>query len=234
MRITIIVLLLAVTLPALAQDSPEAWLIPFAAAYQPPVNGFNAVFAKPEYGMPQARSRHFGWGIELRTLTGSSLLVGPLFFKTWDDVDNGSYRLRTDATGIFGEAGLRLAPFSFLTIVPTLGVGGLSQSFSLRKNLGDTINIDTLFSNIQGNLSFASGTKLAGMAALELGFAANSSSGRIGVTLRGGYLYSPFRPAWRIANGALISGAPNDCLGGWFFSVGLLLMPQAQTTTELD
>jgi hypothetical protein len=235
MRITLILVLLATALPTLAADSPEAWLIPFAAAYQPPVGGFNAVFAKPEFGMPQARSRHFGWGIELRTLTGSSVLVGPLFFKTWDDVDNGSYRLRTDATGIFGEAGLRLAPFSFLSIVPMLGVGGLSQSFSLREQVaGDSINIDTLFSDVHGNLSLGSGTKLAGMAALEIGLAASSSSGRIGVALRGGYLYSPFRPVWRVANGARITGVPADYLGGWFFSVGLLLMPQAQTTSETN
>lgn len=233
MRITIIVLLLAASSPAQAADSPEAWLIPFAAAYQPPVARFNSLHFE-RHGMPGARSRHFGWGIELRTLTGSSLLVGPLFFKTWDEVDNGSYRLRTDATGVFGQTGLKLSPFSFLTIVPMLGVGGLSQSFSLRKTLGDTINIDTLLNNIHGNLSLTSGTKLAGMAALELGLAANSSSGRIGITLRGGYLYSPFRPTWRIANGTRISGAPDDCLGGWFFSVGLLLMPQAQTTNVTD
>jgi hypothetical protein len=233
MRITLIVLLLAAALPALAADSPEAWLIPFAAAYQPPVAGFNSAFGG--HDMPEARSRHFGWGIELRTLTGSSLLVGPLFFKTWDDVDNGSYRLRTDATGIFGETGLRLAPFSFLTIIPMLGVGGLNQSFSLRqKTAGDTIDIDTLLGNVQGSLSLSSGMKPAGMAALELGFTANSSTGRIGIALRGGYLYSPFRPTWRIANGPVVSGAPDDCLGGWFFSVGLLLMPQAQTASETD
>ncbi len=232
MRITIIVLLLAATLPALAANSPEAWLIPFAAAYQPPVAGFNSRLES--HDLPASRSRHFGWGIELRTLTGSSLLLGPLFFKTWDDVDNGSYRLRTDATGIFGEAGLRLAPFSFMTIVPMIGVGGLSQSFNLRESAGDSINIDTLFSNVHGSLSLSSGMKIGGMAALELGLAANSGSGRIGITFRGGYLYSPFRPTWRVANGPIVGGTPDDRLGGWFFSVGLLLMPPAQAASETD
>ena len=133
MRIMPILLLASLAATALAADSPEAWFIPFAAAYQPPVGGFNAAFA--DNGMPAARSRHYGWGLELRTLTGS-FLVGPLFFKTWDDVQNDAFRLRTDATGIFGEVGLKIAPFRFLTIVPMVAVGGLSQSFSIREKTG--------------------------------------------------------------------------------------------------
>ena len=228
MRIMLIVLLLAAAVPALASDSPEAWIIPFAAAYQPPVGGFNAAFAG--HGMPTARSRHFGWGLELRTLTGS-FLVGPLFFRTWDNVENSSFQLRTDATGIFGEMGMRLAPASFLSIVPLLGVGGLSQSFGLREKTG-SIGFDTLFGNVPENLALATGMKPAGLAALELGLIANSKSGGIGIALRGGYLYAPFSPTWRVVNGAVVSNAPKDRLGGWFFSVGLLLTPAAQTTSE--
>ena len=224
MRIMLIVCLVAAAAPA--ADSPEAWLIPFAAAYQPPVASFNSAFASRGV---QARSRHFGWGVELRSLTGS-FLVGPLFFKTWDDVEAGSYRLRTDATGIFGEMGLKLAPVSFLTIVPQLGLGGLSQSFGMREKTGD-IGFDTLFGNVPGNLSLSAGTKLAGLAALELGLAVNSKSGRLGIALRGGYLYSPFTPTWRLANGAAVSAAPKDKLGGLFFSAGLLFMPQAETAS---
>jgi hypothetical protein len=227
MRITLIVFSLVAAAAAPAADSPEAWLIPFAAAYQPPVSSFNLALA--DYGMPAARSRHFGWGLELRSLTGS-FLVGPLFFKTWDDVETGSYRLRTDATGIFGEMGMKLAPVSFLTIVPLLGLGGLSQSFGLREKTGD-IGFDTLFGNVPANLSLSTGTKLAGMAALELGLIVNSKSGRLGIALRGGYLYSPFTPTWRLANGTAVSAAPKDKLGGLFFSAGLLFMPQAETAS---
>ena len=226
MRIMLIVVLLAAAVPALAEDSPEAWLIPFAAAYQPPVSGFNAAFAK--YGMPVANSRHYGWGLELRSLTGSSFLVGPLFFKTWDDVEDSSYHLRTDATGIFGEVGVKLAPASFLTIVPMLGVGGLSQSFGMRKKTG-SVGFDTLFGNVPADVSISTGMKLAGMGALELGLAANTSAGRVGLALRGGYLYSPFNPNWHLPSGAVVSGAPGDKLGGPFFSVGLLFLPAAQT-----
>lgn len=234
MRITLFALLLATAAPAMAADAPEAWFIPFAAAYQPPVGGFNAEFAKPVNNMPQARSRHFGWGLELRTLTGS-FLIGPLFFKTWDDRENDAFRLRTDATGIFGEVGLKIAPFNFLTIVPMVAVGGLSQSFNLRqKTAGDTIRFDSLFGSVPRNILLSSGTKLAGMAALELGLTANTKSGGIGVALRGGYLYAPFSPTWRIANGIVVKNAPPDRLGGWFFSVGVLLMPAAQTTSETD
>lgn len=229
MRIILTVFMVGATVPALAADSSGAWLVPFAAAYQPPVTSFNSAFAG--HGRPEARTRHFGWGLEFLTLAGSSLLVGPLFFKTWDNVANDSYRLRTDATGIFGEAGLRLAPFSFLTIVPLLGVGGLSQSFGLREKTG-SIGFDTLFENVPENLSLSTGTQLAGMGALELGLTANSSAGGIGIALRGGYLYAPFSPTWRLAGGAVVSSAPDDHIGGWFFSVGLLLMLQAQTTSE--
>jgi hypothetical protein len=227
MRITLIVLLLAALAPARAQDAPEAWLIPFAAAYQPSVSGFNAKFA--EHGMPEARSRHFGWGLELRSLTGS-FLIGPLFFRTLDDVENDSLQLRTDATGIFGELGVKLAPAKFLTIVPLLGLGGLSQSFSLREKTG-SIGFDTLFGSAPENLSLSPGMKLAGMGALELGLIATTKAGRFGIALRGGYLYSPFNPTWHLSNGAEVSDAPDAHLGGPFFSVGLLLMPEAQTTT---
>jgi len=230
MRIMLMLLLVAAVAPAPAADSPEAWFIPFAAAYQPPVRGFNSAFIS--HGMPEARSRHFGWGLELRTLTGS-FLVGPLFFKTWDDVENDAFRLRTDATGIFGEAGLKISPFRFLTIIPMVAVGGLSQSFSLREKTGG-MTLDSLLGYPGRSVSLTTGTQLAGMAALELGLAANSAAGGIGVALRGGYLYAPFSPNWRIVNGAVVGGAPNDRLGGWFFSVGLLLTPAVQTTSETN
>jgi hypothetical protein len=213
----------------MAEDSPEAWLIPFAAAYQPQVSGFNSVFAG--HRMPEARSRHFGWGMELRSLTGS-FLIGPLFFKTWDDVEDNNYQLRTDATGIFGEVGLKLAPFSFLTIVPMLGVGGLSQSFSIRAKTG-SISLDSLLGiGAPQAVSFTPGMKLAGLGALELALAVNTKAGRFGIALRGGYLYSPFKPTWRISNGAEVTGVPDSRLGGPFFSAGVLMMPQAQTVSE--
>jgi len=221
---------LAAAVPALAEDSPEAWLIPFAAAYQPPVSSFNAAFGV--HGMPTASSRHYGWGIELRSLAGS-FLVGPLFFKTWDDVDNDSYHLRTDATGIFGEVGVKLAPASFLTIVPLLGVGGLSQSFGMRRK-NDSLEFNDPIWNVPENLSFSTGMKLAGMGALELGLAASTSSGRVGLALRGGYLYSPLDPNWHLPNGTEVTGAPDDRLGGLFFSVGLLYMPAAQTASSMQ
>jgi hypothetical protein len=229
MRILLIVVLLAVAVPALAEEGPEAWLIPFAAAYQPEVSGFNSVFAS--HGMPEASSRHYGWGIELRSLTGS-FLVGPLYFKTWDDAENSSYQLRTDATGIFGELGVKLAPFSFLTIVPMIGVGGLSQSFSLRTKTG-SIGLDSLLGiGAPQAVSLTPGMKLAGLGALELGLIANTKAGRFGVALRGGYVYSPFGLAWHLANGAEVTDVPVSHLGGPFFSAGLLMMPQAQTVSQ--
>lgn len=225
----LIIFLLAAAVPALAQSSPEAQLIPFAAAYQPQVDGFNKVFAK--HGMPTAGSRELGWGLELRTLTGS-FLVGPMFFKTWNDAENNSYELRTDATGIFGELGVKLAPASFLSIVPQLGVGGLNQSFNLRAKT-EGISLDSLLGvTAPQTVNISPGMKVAGFGALELGLIANTKTGGLGLTLRGGYMYSPFNLTWHLANGAIVTGVPESHLGGPFFSVGLLLMPAAQSATE--
>ena len=225
MRITFVTLLLAAALlaPAAAQDAPEGWLVPFAAAFQPPVAGFNSAFAA--HGMPQARTRHFGWGAELRTLAGG-FLVGPMFFRTWDDVENDSWLLRTDATGIFGEAGLKIAPFRFLSIVPMLGVGGLSQGFSLRAKTGDT-SLDSLLAAPGRAAAITPGMQLAGMATIELGLAFSTGAGKYGFNLRGGYLYSPFGANWHLANGARVTGTPRAHVGGPFFAVGILIIPEA-------
>ena len=229
MRILLITLLLAAAVPAPAQNNAEAWLIPFAAAYQPQVDGFNAVFAK--HGMPTAGSRQLGWGLELRTLTGG-FLVGPLFFKTWNDAANSSYELRTDATGIFGEFGIKIAPFNFLAIVPQLGVGGLNQSFTLRAK-GNSISLDSLLGVAAPQaVNLSPGMKVAGFGALELGFIANTRAGGFGLALRAGYMYSPFNLTWHIANGANVTDAPPTHLGGPLFSLGLVLMPSAQTTSD--
>ncbi len=230
MRIIVFVLVLAAAAPMSAQSSPEAWLIPFAAAYQPSVGWFNDAFSTPEHNLPAARSRHYGWGLELRSLSGS-FLFGPLFFRTWDDVENDSFQLRTSATGIFGELGVRLAPASFLTVVPMLGIGGLNQSFNIMAN-SDTVNFPELLEDAPRVINFSPGMKLAGLGAIELGLIAITGAGRFGLALRGGYVYSPFNLSWRLSNGAHVGGVPDSRLGGPFFSVGLLLLPEAQTLRE--
>jgi hypothetical protein len=219
-------MLAAVAAPVRAQDSPEGWLVAFAAAYQPDVSGFNAKFS--QYGIPEARVRHYGWGIEVRSLV-SGFLIGPLFFRTWDDTDNGSFQLRTDATGIFGEAGLKLAPAKFLTFVPMLGLGGLSQSFNIRPEKTDNLKLDSLLMSPGRTATISPGMKLAGLAALELDLTAGTNTGRYGVALRAGYMYSPFALNWHLSNGADIVDAPATHIGGPFFSAGILLLPAAQT-----
>ncbi len=209
-----------------AAEGPEGWIVPFAAAYQPDVAGFNAKFAA--YGLPEAHTRHFGWGIEVRSLTGG-LLVGPLFFRTWDDVENDSFQVRSDATGILGEVGLKVPLGSMLTIVPMVGLGGLSQSFSLRERT-DKVSLDTLLSSPGLSATISPGMKLAGLAALELDLSVRTVSGRYGVALRGGYLYSPMSLSWKLNNGAEVTGVPATHLGGVFFSVGLLILPEPQVT----
>lgn len=224
MRIFLFTLVLA-AVPVPAQESPEAWLVPFAAAFQPDIGGFNSRFAR--FGLPEARARHYGWGIELRSLAGG-FLVGPLFFRTWDDVETADFQLRTEATGIFGEAGLKLAPFPFLAIVPMLGLGGLSQSYNIRELTG-SLALEELLGSPGRAVTISPGMKLTGLAALELDITAGTAAGRYGISLRGGYLYSPFRPAWHVNSGAEITGVPKSIVGGPFFSAGVLLLPAAET-----
>jgi hypothetical protein len=221
----ILALCLLLSGAALAQ---EGWLVPFAAAYQPDVAGFNSLFSENE--LPEARSRQYGWGVELRSLVGGGFLVGPMFLRTWDDVENDDFQLRTDATAILGEVGLRIAPFDFLYIVPMVGAGGLTQNFNVRTRSPD-MTLEELLRAPGQNATISSGMKLAGMAALELGLSVPTTSGRYGVALRAGYLWSPLTVDWHLSNGARVIGAPTRNVGGPFFSAGILLLPAAQTQT---
>lgn len=211
-----------------AAVAQESWLVPFAVRYQPDITGFNAAFAS--HGLPEARTRHYGWGIELRSLVGS-LLVGPMYLRAWDDVENEDYHLRTDASAVLVEAGVKIAPLSFLTIVPGVGIGGLSQSFSIRSMSGD-VSLDSLLVDPGRNATVQTGMKLAGMASLELGLATNVGEARYGLALRGGYLYSPLSPGWHLSNGARVLSPPDARVGGPFFTLGILLMPAVQTQTS--
>lgn len=206
----------------------EGWLIPFAAAYQPDVASFNAVFE--QHNLPVAAERQLGWGIEIRSLTGG-FLVGPLFFRTWHDASNTNFLLRSEATGIFGEIGMKLAAFRFLTLVPMIGIGGINQSFTIQERSGEK-SLDSLIEHPSRVVSLSPGMKLGGLAALELALIARTRSGNYGLALRAGYLYSPAELTWRQANGAGVTGVPATKLGGPFFSVGLVLMPEPQTLSS--
>lgn len=221
------IVLLGLLLPA-AATAQEGWLVPFAAAYQPDVGGFNSAFSR--YDLPEARTRHYGWGVELRSLVGGGFLVGPMFLRTWDDIENDSFQLRTDATAILGEVGFRIAPFDFLTIVPMVGAGGLTETYSIRARNPD-MSLEELIRSPGQNATISSGMKLAGMAALEIGLSAGTTSGRYGLAVRAGYLYSPFTADWHLSSGARVTGVPTNRVGGPFFSAGILLLPAAQTTT---
>jgi hypothetical protein len=233
MRTLLVLALLAVAAgPAGGQAQPEGWLVPFAAAYQPAISGFNQAFATK--GLPEARATHYGWGVEIRSLV-SHFLVGPMFFRTWDDVATSDVQLRTEATGIFGEVGVKLAPARFVAFVPMVGVGGLNHSFTLRERTGN-LPLDSLL-QIPGPgrmVSFAPGMKVAGLAALEINLIAATGSGRYGLAVRGGYLYSPLTLAWRLSNGSEVTGVPDIKLGGPFFSAGIVLMPEPESGSEFE
>jgi len=212
---------------ARAEESPEGWLIPFACAFEPDIAGINSIFAR--HNLPQAGSRLYGWGCEIRSLTGRNLLFGPLFFTTWNEAGNDSFQLRSDVLGLMAEAGLKLQLLDFLTVVPMLGLGGVRESFTLRKRTGP-VNIDSLLAAPGQNATISPGFKATGLAALELGLAFNTQAGRFGLALRGGYVYSPLELVWRLANGSEVTGVPRSLIRGPFYSVGILLLPAAQTT----
>lgn len=226
-----VVLLLTIT-GVTTLTAQEGWLIPFAAAFEPDVAGFNASFER--HGLPRANARHYGWGAEIRTLVGG-LPVGAMFFRTWDDVTSDLYHVRTSAGGVFGNLGLQLAPTGYLMVIPMLGVGGMSQSIRLSSSLrrgSPDVDFEELLSDPYRAASFSSGVKLTGLAALELGLLAGTVSGRYGLALRAGYLHSPFPVTWQLSNGARIKNAPEFRFGGPFFSVGLVIAPAPQTTVR--
>jgi hypothetical protein len=228
MRILAVVLALgALFSPLAAQGSSEAWLLPFAAAYQPSVSAFNAAFAAA--GLPGARARHYGWGIELRSLV-SGVLIGPMYFHTGDAVAGDSFSLSTASDGILGTVGIKIAPFSFLAIVPQLGVGGINQSYTICQRSGD-VALPDLLGDPGRSAVLSPGMKLGGLGALELDLSATVASGTYGLSLRGGYLYSPFRLDWRLNGGSSITGVPDTKLGGPFFSAGIVIMPAPEVQT---
>lgn len=222
-------LALLLSAPAAAQ---EAWLIPYAFAWQPPVTGFNAAFAAAYPGhAPAARARHFGWGIDLRSHIGGNFLFGPMFFTTTDRVETDSFKLSTGSTGLFGQLAYRIGIADVVTIVPMVGVGGLDQRWHLRRATGE-MSLEELLHSRESQIDIVTKMKLTGLAALELGFAANTKAGRFGIALRGGYLYSPFEPDWRTGSGDRITGTPDVKLAGPFASVGLMLLPAAEVSSS--
>jgi hypothetical protein len=145
-------------------------------------------------------------------------------------VSNTDYELRTETSGILGIAGLHLAPLQFLSVVPQLGLGGISQSFSIRERSGD-VPLPELLQDPGRSAVLSPGMKFGGLAALELDLAATLASGRYGLSLRGGYLYSPFTLDWRLPGGASVTGVPDTKLAGPFFSAGVVFMPAPEVET---
>jgi hypothetical protein len=227
MRILLIALAAASVAVAAAQDSPEAWVVPFAVAHQPTcIPAFNDRLAGH---VPLPGERQLGWGIEVRTLV-SHILVGPLYMRAWSEASDTSYTVRTDMTSLFGTAGFKIAPFSFIAIVPTIGIGGVNQTFSIHER-GD-IALDSLLSNPGRTATFSPGMKLAGLAALDLCLSVNTTAGRYGLDLRGGWLYSPFSLDWRLGGGSDLTGVPATRLGGPFVSAGIALLPSPVTESS--
>ncbi|MEO0020126.1 MAG: hypothetical protein ABIK47_05750 [candidate division WOR-3 bacterium] len=224
----ILILSLLLFFPLFAQE-PEGWLIPFACAYEPDIAGFNTAFANK--GLPQAKTRHFGWGMELRSLVSRNILFGPLYFRTWNDAENDSFHLRTENWGIFAELGLKLPIFKFLTFVPLVGIGGVQPSFQIRKRTGD-MTLDSLL-NAPFNIAHISpGMKITGLGALELNIILPTNTGSYGLSLRGGYLYSPFGLNWHLANGARITNTPDSKIKGPWLSLGLTIIPAPEVQSQ--
>jgi hypothetical protein len=180
--------------------------------------------------IPQLSERQFGWGIELRTLV-SGILFGPLYMRSWAEASDSSYGVRTDATSLFGTAGIKIAPFPFFTIVPSIGVGGLNQSYSIHERSGD-VALPDLLGDPGRTVTFSPGMRLAGLAALELCLSVNTTAGRYGLALRGGYVYSPFNLTWRLGSGSRLTDVPATHLGGPFVSAGIALMPAPVTESR--
>jgi len=217
------------TLPVFIRaQAPEGWLVPFGCAFQPDIADFNNAFI--QRGLPGAAERHFGWGIELRSGIGGGFLAGPMFFRTYNDVENDRFHLRTEHTGIMAELGYKLPLFKFLTIVPLVGVGGVQPGFHIREKT-NAISLDSLLQAPGNTAVLSPGMKITGLGALELHLLVPTNTGSYGLALRGGYLYSPFRLDWHLANGSRIFGTPDSKIQGLWFSVGITLIPAPEVAT---
>jgi len=224
----LLLFLLALLLPTVPARAQEGWLVPFAAAYQPDLAGFRQAFQRNKLPLPA--ERQYGWGIELRSLVGG-FLVGPMYLRTWSDEENEGFQLRSEANAIIGQAGFKIAPANWFSVVPMLGLGGLNQSLHIRRSRTGDLPLDSLLGSPGRNATIESGLKLTGLAALELGVAVPVEAGSYGVSARVGYLYSPLDPGWHLANGARITDATRAGLRGPFITIGLLIIPGAEVTT---
>ncbi len=229
-----VLLLNIVLIPLFAQSpsqqsaEPEAWLLPFTCAYQPDIGEFNNRFR--DRGIPTARTRHYGWGVEIRSLVGKDFLTGPIFFRTQDIVTNETIQLRTETTALLMMLGLKLPLFRFLTVVPMLALGGVQPGFQIMAKSGE-IALDSLLTLPGQMTGLSPGLKLTGLAALELNLLIPTNSGNYGISLRGGYLYSPFVLNWRLPSGARVTGTPDTKIRGPWFSLGITIIPAPEVTT---
>jgi len=230
MRIAILLtaftLFFGLTAPTRAQ---EAWLVPFAVGYRPELTGFREAFSRSSQNLPQPAENQLGWGIEIRSLA-SGFLLGPMYMRTWSDAESDSWRLRTESNALFGTLGYKLSPTTWLSVVPMLGVGGISQSLHLRARTGD-LPLDTLLLGPGQDADIGTGLKFAGLASFELGLAFPTSSGSYGLSTRLGYIYSPLRPDWHLASGGRLRDAPTTGQRGPFVSIGLLVIPAPEVST---
>lgn len=226
-RLAVITVVLTVVLP-LGAEEPEAWLVPFGCAFEHDISGFNQVFA--QNNLPQFSRRLYGWGVELRSLAGKSILVGPMYFRVEEQIKNDSFQLRTENWGMMGEVGLKLSVFRLFTVVPMVGLGGVQPVFQVRQLKGD-VELDSLLRAPGRMTTFSPGIKPAGLAALEVSLNLPTRTGRYGVALRGGYLYSPFPLEWRLPDGSRVLGTPETKIRGPWFSVGITIIPAPEVET---
>ncbi|MGB9742292.1 MAG: hypothetical protein ACP5JB_05825 [candidate division WOR-3 bacterium] len=227
-RKLILLILILLSVPGWTQE-PEGWLIPFGCAFEHDISGFNRIFAA--HRLPEVNRRLYGWGLELRSLVSRRVLFGPLYFRTSDEVSNNSFQIYTQNWGVMAELGVKVPVFNFLTVVPMIGAGGVQPSFQIRAVSGD-VQFDTLLQAPGMVAGISPGIKPAGLVALELGLLVPTRAGRYGLTVRGGYLYSPFGLNWRLTNGARVTGTPDSRIRGFWASLGITIIPAPEVTTE--
>lgn len=229
MRWAAFVVSFAVGILRLSAQEPEAWLVPFGCAFEHDIQEFNQVFVRNN--LPEFSRRIYGWGVELRSLAGGNILIGPMYFRVQEQVRNDSFQLRTETWSIMGEAGLKLPIFGFMTVTPMIGLGGVQPAFQVKQLKGD-VELDSLLKAPGRMASFSPGIKLAGLAALEISLNLPTKAGKYGVALRGGYLYSPFALRWCLPDGSEVRGAPDSRIRGFWVSAGLTLIPAPEVETE--
>jgi membrane-associated protease RseP (regulator of RpoE activity) len=173
----------------------------------------NAMFAR--HGLDTLKNRQFvfgggGWGQVGRVRLGGYGLGGGL------TVDNDTVSVDVSYGVGFFEVGYALINAKHFMLTPLLGIGGCGLDMKISK-LHPITNIDSLLSDPGGKIQVSKGGF-----AMYPGLAIDIPISFVGLSLKGGYIWSPMMSAWTQEGSAIKTNDPEVNLSGPFASLGIM------------